>query len=108
MLGGITARALHTYLVEKRFNGYDTNEKWVSGIITVNSPLNGALMTYLLGAHSYLPPIVKWGSVGYFLSNFIHLTAFLDIDEIFGFKFSKLFIIYLIFSYCFFHYLILI
>jgi hypothetical protein len=88
-IGGVTARALQTYLAEKRFLGYDTNENWVTGIVTVNSPLNGALMTYLLGAHPYFPPIVSWGSVGYFLSNFIHLTAFLEVDEFMSFKFGK-------------------
>lgn len=56
-------------------------------------------MTYLLGAHSYLPPLVSWGSVGYFLSNFIHLTAFFKCDDIFGFNIGNYTIYILLFYY---------
>lgn len=87
--GGVTARALQTYLAERRFPGYETNERWVSGIVAVNSPLNGALMTYLLGAHAYFPPIVTWGSVGYFLSNIVHLSALFELDDALSFQFGK-------------------
>lgn len=87
-LGGVTARAFQTYLAEKRFSGYDTNERWIAGIVTVNSPLNGALMTYLLGAHAHFPPIVSWGSVGYILSNIVHLSAIFGLDEALGFQFG--------------------
>jgi pimeloyl-ACP methyl ester carboxylesterase len=77
--GGLTARVLQHYLADSKFDGYDTDSSWVAGIIAVNSPLNGAMMTYVLGEHICHPPVVHWGSVGFWLSNIIHLLSFMDL-----------------------------
>jgi triacylglycerol esterase/lipase EstA (alpha/beta hydrolase family) len=60
-LGGNTALALQYYLEAKRFANFpNTSAKWIAGIVTVNSPLNGTIATYIRGLHLSLPPIVKW------------------------------------------------
>jgi triacylglycerol esterase/lipase EstA (alpha/beta hydrolase family) len=48
--GGATARLLQQYLHEKIFPGWDTSADWVYSITALNSPLNGSLMVYALGA----------------------------------------------------------
>ena len=63
-LGGNTALALQHYLQEKRFPYFpNTSSKWIAGIVTVNSPLNGTIATYIRGLHINLPPIVKWYAI---------------------------------------------
>eukprot|EP01036_Dinobryon_divergens_P022297 gene22297-30540_t len=47
-LGGNTALALQYYLEAKRFANFpNTSAKWIAGIVTVNSPLNGSLLRLL-------------------------------------------------------------
>ena len=59
--GGNTALVLQHYLDVCVFADHpNTSSDWISGIVTVNSPLNGALRTYDKGLHHNLPPIVKW------------------------------------------------
>ena len=77
--GGLTARVLLHYISANMFDGFETDSSWVRGIITVNAPLNGALMTYVLGEHICHPPVVSWGSVGYCLSNILHIISYLDV-----------------------------
>ena len=76
---------LQYYLAEKRFPGYNTNENWISGIITVNAPLNGCTKVYSKGLDISQPPIVRWGSEGCLIGWFVHIVEF------FNFSFFKIF-----------------
>ena len=63
-LGGSTAWVLQNYLASNMFAGVNTSAEWVSGIICVNSPLNGALQVHSKGMDVRFPPIVRWASPG--------------------------------------------
>lgn len=80
-LGGNTVRALQHLLAIKFFPGHDTCADWVKSVVTVSSPLNGALATYALGAcvPNHLSPRTRVLSPGYALGAFIHAWEFLDL-----------------------------
>ena len=79
--GGVTAWALQNYLEQRRFPGYDSNHKWVAGIIAANSPFNGALRVYNLGLNLNQPPLVTWGSQGCIISWLIHVTEYFNLTS---------------------------
>lgn len=77
--GGITARALHAYLSQgHRFEGHATNSAWVVSVTVIDSPLNGSLMVYSLGANEMQPPTVRWGSLGCIVGWLAHMFEYLD------------------------------
>eukprot|EP01034_Spumella_vulgaris_P024532 gene24532-30888_t len=63
-MGGLTAWVLQNYLARKMFPGYDTNESWISGLVTANTPFNGVLKVHSKGLDHSMPPLVRWGSHG--------------------------------------------
>lgn len=63
-LGGVTAYVLQNYLATNRFANHQTSAAWVSGVICINAPLNGALRVYDQGMDMCHPPTVRWGSAG--------------------------------------------
>lgn len=80
-LGGLTANALQTYLAQKRFASHPhTNHRWVKGVVTISSPFNGTLKVYPLGMNPSFNTIVRWGSWGYQLALWIHLSEFINKD----------------------------
>lgn len=76
--GGLTAWVLQSYLAQMRFPGHGTTESWVTGIITVNTPLNGVLKVHDKGLDYAMPPIVRWGSPGCVIGWLVHVTEYLD------------------------------
>jgi len=79
--GGNTARVLQNYLAMKKFPGYDTDSSWVRALITVNSPLNGALCLYQNGMNLTLPTIIRVGSLGYWFNIIAHVAEYLDLKK---------------------------
>jgi hypothetical protein len=80
-MGGLTALAFQKYLNENKFeggSGFTTSSNWVSGVITVNSPLRGALRVYAMGMNSYQTPMVEVWTIGYLLGLAIHFTEFFN------------------------------
>eukprot|EP01032_Pedospumella_encystans_P023283 gene23283-26354_t len=63
-LGGCTAWVLQNYLAQGRFAGIPTSAAWVSNVICVSAPLNGALQVHTRGKDMCHPPLVRWGSSG--------------------------------------------
>ena len=63
-LGGCTAWVLQNYLAQGRFAGIPTSAAWVSNVICVSAPLNGALQVHTRGKDICHPPLVRWGSSG--------------------------------------------
>lgn len=81
-LGGLTAWVLQNYLAQGRFPGHDTNESWVSGVVAVNTPLNGVVRVHGRGLDYTLPPVVRWASEGCIVGWLVHLTEYLDIQAL--------------------------
>ncbi len=55
---------IHMYMcVGDHFPGFQTTASWIVSINTFNSPLNGLLMVYALGADIAMPPVVSIISV---------------------------------------------
>jgi hypothetical protein len=84
--GGVTAWALQSYLqgmnsdISPFKQDYpDVSERWVRGVITVNTPLNGAIKTYQKGMHSHQIPIISFLSQGHAIALMVHLTEYLNI-----------------------------
>lgn len=76
--GGATALTLHNYLAQGRFPGYDTNAAWISGIIGVNTPYNGALQVYNKGMDILQPILIHWLSSGHIITCISQLIEYLD------------------------------
>ncbi len=75
--GGLTAYALQTYLEEKRFASHPhTNHRWVKGLVTVCSPLNGSLRVYVAGLHVASPWMLYWGTIGHLLMILVHVLEY--------------------------------
>ena len=79
-LGGCTAWVLQNYLAQQRFPGIDTSAEWISGIICVNSPLNGALQVHGKGMDLCHPPVVRWGSLGCIIGWVAQWSEFIDVS----------------------------
>eukprot|EP01038_Epipyxis_sp_PR26KG_P011997 gene11997-16061_t len=77
-VGSLTAWVLQNYLQSQKFSGYNTSSKWISGIITVNPPFNGAMAVYNKGLNNTLPPMVHWGSSGFIISCIASILEYLD------------------------------
>ena len=83
-LGCPTARVLQ-YYPEKQFFKHSkhstkrTSASWVSAIIAINAPFNGAIRCYTKGMNLSLPPLVDWGSQGHLLGVLVHVLGYLDI-----------------------------
>lgn len=73
--GGLTGWVLQNYLAQDKFQ-CGTSAKWIKGLVTVNTPFNGALQTYMRGLHLSHPPIVQWASQGYIIGFLVHLSEF--------------------------------
>eukprot|EP01032_Pedospumella_encystans_P023121 gene23121-26179_t len=58
------AWVLQNYLAQGRFAGIPTSAAWVSNVICVSAPLNGALQVHTRGKDMCHPPLVRWGSSG--------------------------------------------
>lgn len=85
--GGLTARTLHAYLADRdTFTGHTTNADWVISINTMNSPLNGCLLVYSLGANVGLSPVVEWGSPGFLIGILAHIFSYFQLEYIHNFK----------------------
>jgi len=82
--GGLTIRYLEYLLKIGFFPGYKTSPKWITAVITLNSPLNGSLTPYALGERIGSAPAVWWGSPGMWLSIAGHFWEFLDISFLKG------------------------
>jgi hypothetical protein len=91
--GGVTARVLQAYLGDgDKFSGYQTSSSWVVSVLTITTPLNGALMVYELGANTTDPTIVRWMSTGYIIGILAHFFEFMDLNvlrNIFDFQLGK-------------------
>jgi len=81
--GGLTIRYLEHLLQSGFFPGFATSSKWISAVITLNSPLNGSLTPYALGEKITSPPSVWWGSPGMLVSVFCHFWEFIDVNRCF-------------------------
>mmetsp|Transcript_6854 Transcript_6854/g.7880 ORF Transcript_6854/g.7880 Transcript_6854/m.7880 type:complete len:436 (+) Transcript_6854:337-1644(+) len=71
--GGNTVRVF-AYLVAKDHFGYGTNIRWIKSMTTISAPLQGSLLTYVLGAcedHDTYQP-VRMFSPGYLLGLSAH------------------------------------
>jgi hypothetical protein len=95
--GGITARVLHQYLAEKNmFQGHRTSQNWVVSVTTLNSPLNGSLMVYSLGANLVYPPLVRWGSLGCLINMLAHTFEYFStiafVRSLYNFKLGHWFL----------------
>eukprot|EP01039_Chlorochromonas_danica_P014334 gene14334-16723_t len=78
-LGGLTAWTLHNYLANGRFLGHSTTSSWITGIVLVNTPLNGALQVYNKGMNVHLPALLHWLSLGHCVGMFAQTLSFLDL-----------------------------
>lgn len=78
--GGSTAWVLHNYLANKMFPGVDTSADWVSGVVCVSSPLNGALEVHGKGMNVLLPPIVRWASPGCIIGWIAQWCEFINLE----------------------------
>lgn len=76
--GGLTAWVLQNYLANKMFPGYNTNEMWISTLIAVNCPFNGAIRDHEKGLHQSMPPVVRWLSQGYLIGLTGHILEFIN------------------------------
>lgn len=92
--GGNAARYL-TYLLAIDFFGCGSTSGWIKSITTLSSPLQGSLLTYVLGAdeeQNQNQPPVRWLSVGYNLGLFAHFWSLLSrngsIPKYFGVDFN--------------------
>lgn len=93
-LGGSTAWVLHNYLATGKFSGINTSSDWVSGIVCVSAPLNGALQVHCKGMDILRPPIVRWGSPGCIIGWIAQWIEFFDLDIVklvMDFQHGKLF-----------------
>jgi hypothetical protein len=81
--GGLTAWILQNYLASKRFPGVDSEASWISGILCLNTPLNGALAVYSKGMDLCHAPVARWGSTGCIIGWFAQWTEYFDLP---GFK----------------------
>ena len=89
--GGLTARVFHAYLAAgDKFYGHTTNASWIISVNTMNSPLNGCLMVYPLGANLTLAPVVRWGSHGCIIGWIAHLFEYFDTESFRALKDFKL------------------
>jgi uncharacterized protein YhhL (DUF1145 family)/pimeloyl-ACP methyl ester carboxylesterase len=79
-LGGSTAWVLNNYLALNLFPDVDTSGAWVSGIICVNAPLNGALQVHSKGMDVLRPPIVRWGSPGCMVGWYAQWSEFFSVE----------------------------
>ena len=42
------------------FHGYKTNSSWVTSVTAYNTPLNGGLRVYSMGANIHVPNVVRY------------------------------------------------
>ena len=69
-------------LAKKQFEGHDTDASWIKSVTCINSPLNGCLTPYALGARigNADEPRVTFLSLGYLLTFLILFLEFLDLQ----------------------------
>lgn len=79
-LGGCTAWVLQNYLAQMKFPGVNTSGAWVSAVICVSTPLNGALQVHSKGMDLCNPPLVRWGSAGCIVGWLAQWSEYFDLN----------------------------
>lgn len=78
--GGSTAWTLQNYLAKARFNGFPTSASWITGVIAINTPLNGALQVYNKGMDTLQPTFISWLSPGHQISCLAQTIEFFNLS----------------------------
>jgi len=79
-LGGCTAWVLQNYLAQGMFAGIATSAAWISAVICVSAPLNGALQVHSRGMDICNPPLVRWGSSGCIVGWLAQWSEYFNLD----------------------------